>query len=129
MRRWALFFLWPLSSWAQSNGGENWTFNPIAVKRDPFIAPEAKAERELNELQQFDLNEMNLVAILTGMGSPQAMVVLPNGKTHIVQKGDSIGRHNGRIHRIKSDEVVVTESFRDFKGRTKKSFTSLVIAN
>ena len=107
---------------------EGWNFNPLNVKRDPFMAPSGDKKEAVNELRRFDLNEINLVAVLMGLGAPQAMVVLPNKKTHIVQVNDPIGRHNGRIYRITPNEVVVQEAFKDFKGRDKKSLTSLMLA-
>ncbi|MBS1982785.1 MAG: pilus assembly protein PilP [Bdellovibrionales bacterium] len=113
---------------ATEKSGDTWTFNPLHVKRDPFEGPPEQKKASTNELRRFDLNEINLVAILTGLGAPQAMLVLPNGKTHIVQIGDDIGRHNGRVYKITATEVVVVESFLDFRGRTKKSYTNLVIA-
>ena len=120
------------ASVARAQGGvtdEGWLFNPLAVKRDPFVPPPGLNKKEKgNELREFDLNEINLVAILTGLGPPQAMVVLPNGKTHIVQVRDPIGRHNGRVFKITANEVVIEESFKDFKGRDKRSLTNLVLA-
>lgn len=115
---------------APKKAADSWTFNPLNVKRDPFFPPssERKGGGPQNELRQVDLNEIHLVAIMTGLGAPQAMVVLPNGKTHIIQERDFIGRHNGRVHRISQNEVVVQEAFKDFKGRDKRSFTSLVMA-
>jgi type IV pilus assembly protein PilP len=104
-----------------------YSFNPLAVKRDPFTPPSVKGA-EVSDLRRYDLNEMNLVAILMGMGAPQAMIQLPNGKTHIVQVGTPIGRRNGKVFKIKSDEVVVRESFTDYQNRVKSDFTSLVIA-
>src|SRR5262245_53428079 len=92
-----------------------YTFNPLSVKRDPFQAPDFKSAVTQSELQRYDLNEMNLVAILTGMGRPQAMIVLPSGKTHIVQVGDQMGRHNGRISKISDNEIVVRETFKDYQ--------------
>jgi hypothetical protein len=107
---------------------DTWTFNPVGVKRDPFQAPASREHEETNELLLFDLNEVNLVGIISGMGPPQGMVVLPNGSTHVVQVRDRIGRHNGRVHKITSSEVVVKESFKDFQGRVQFSFAKLLLA-
>jgi len=125
-----LFLFGSVKILAAESGGESqsYTFNPLAVKRDPFEPPEASDKGTTNELLRFDLNEMNLVAVLSGMGSPQGMIVLPNGKTHIVQVGDRVGRHNGRISKIKDNEVVVKETFRDYQNRLRTSLTNLVLA-
>lgn len=109
-------------------GGNTYTFNPLAVKRDPFFPSELSTSKKSNDLLRFDLNEMNLVAILTGMGAPQAMIVLPNSKTHIVQVGDPIGRHQGKVARISATEVIVRETFTDYQNRKKTNLTNLVLA-
>jgi Tfp pilus assembly protein PilP len=113
-------------SHARAQGG--YSFNPLGVKRDPFVPPEV-AKKAVGELNRYDINEMTLVAIMTGLGPAQAMIVLPNNSTHIVQTGDSIGRRNGRVARITANEVIIKESFRDYQNREKESQTSLVLAN
>jgi len=108
--------------------GSEYSFNPINVKRDPFLPPTVSKPKETNEIVKYDLGEMNLVAILTGIGAPQAMIVLPNQKTHILQIGDPIGKHNGRVFKITATEVVVKENFTDYQGKRKTNLTSLVLA-
>jgi Tfp pilus assembly protein PilP len=108
---------------------EDFTFNPLSVQRDPFSPPEVKkGDLSVNELTRFDLFEMKVVAIMTGLGASKAMLVLPNGNTHIVQKGDKIGKNSGYIVDIKANELVVLESFKDFRGRVKKSYESMTLA-
>lgn len=132
LRYWILFWSVSLLATAQNprspNDGSVYTFNPLAVKRDPFEMPDLSSKSVQSDLEQYDLNEMNLVAILTGMGRPQAMLVLPNGKTHIVQVGDRVGRHSGKIFRIKENEIVVKETFRDYQNKSRTSLTNLVLA-
>ncbi len=115
---------------AQEMSEEKWVFDPSRVRRDPFLPLETESkEEEANVLKRYDVNQIQLVAILTGAGAPQAMVTVPGGGTHILQERDELGRHNGRVHKITSTEVIVKESFKDFKGRMKTSFTSLVLAD
>jgi|GEM_PF-1031309 len=110
------------------NSLEDFTFNPLDVTRDPFSPPEIKKQADRgNELVRYDLFEMKLVAIMTGLGASKAMVVLPSGNTHIVQKGDRLGKNTGYIVNIKTDEVVIVESFKDFRGRVKKNYESLTL--
>lgn len=121
--------LMPFIAGAQNASNSNsYTFNPLSVKRDPFFPSELATSKKSNDLLRFDLNEMNLVAILTGMGAPQAMIVLPNSKTHIVQVGDPIGRHQGKVARISATEVIVRETFTDYQNRKKTNLTNLVLA-
>jgi Tfp pilus assembly protein PilP len=106
---------------------EDFTFNPLEVKRDPFSPPEVKASEQVDELRRYDLFEMKLVAIMTGLGAPKAMLVLPSGKTHIVQEGDRVGRNKGYVMKITAKELTVVESFKDFRGREKKSYEKLTL--
>jgi len=106
---------------------EDFTFNPLEVKRDPFSPPEIKASEQVDELRKYDLFEMKLVAIMTGLGAAKAMIVLPSGKTHIVQEGDRLGRNKGYVMKITAKELTVTESFKDFRGREKKSYEKLTL--
>jgi len=112
---------------AQTQGTE-YSFDPLSVKRDPFLPPPDIENEVLTEIQRFELGEMRLMAIMSGMGSPKALVMLPNGKSHIVQKGDAIGRYRGKVDQITASELRVREQFVDHKGRKKTSVTSLVIA-
>lgn len=105
-----------------------YSFDPLSVKRDPFLPPSDMTGDILPDIQRFELGEMRLMAIMSGMGSPKALVMLPTGKSHIVQKGDAIGRFRGRVDQISSSELRVREQFIDHKGRKKTSVTSLVIA-
>ena len=108
--------------------GTGFSFNPLSVRRDPFSPPEVDAGKNLKELQKFDINQMNLVAILTGLGKPQAMIVLPNGKTEIISTGEPIGRRNGVVSDISPTTVKIKESFRDYQNRVKTDITTLEIA-
>ncbi len=120
----------PPASATQSISGEStgFSFNPLSVRRDPFSPPEGDSKKEIRDLQKFDINQMNLVAILTGLGKPQAMLVLPNGKTEVVSQGEPIGRRNGIVSEISPTTVKIKESFRDYQNRVKTDVTTLEIA-
>lgn len=105
-----------------------YSFDPLSVKRDPFLPPSDIASDMVPEIQRYELGEMRLMAIMSGMGAPKALVMLPSGKSHIVQKGDAIGRFKGKVDEISGSELRVREQFVDHKGRKKTSLTSLVIA-
>jgi type IV pilus assembly protein PilP len=70
--------------------------------RDPFrsfasaLAPEVKKtvahlQKEV-VLPQYSLDELKLVAIVTGGDYPRAMLVDPGGKGWVIKKGDWVGR-------------------------------------
>lgn len=114
------------AAFAQST--PEYSFDPLSVKRDPFLPPSDVSVDAIPDIQRYELGEMRLMAIMSGMGIPKALVMLPNGKSHIVQKGDAIGRYKGRVDTILNTELRVREQFVDHKGRKKTSLTSLVIA-
>lgn len=69
--------------------------------RDPFrtfasvigaeVKKVAQSQREVI-LPQFSLDELKLVAIVTGGDYPRAMVVDPSGKGWVIKRGDWVGR-------------------------------------
>jgi Tfp pilus assembly protein PilP len=103
-------------------------FEPTKIKRDPF-QPSTDAGNNRNLLVAFDVTRFQLVAVLTGLGSPRAMIMLPNHQTEIVRVGDAFGKNNGKVHRITDSELVVRESYKDYQGKLRSYFTSLVIAD
>jgi Tfp pilus assembly protein PilP len=115
----------PFMSFAE--GEDTYIFDQSHIKRDPFKALEDDGDnRKL--LTVYDVTKFQLVAVLTGMGSPRAMIMLPNNSTEILQVGDSIGRNNGKIQKIGDSEVVIKEIYKDYQGKMRSYFTSLVIA-
>ena len=87
----------PLLSFAE--GEDTYVFDQSNIKRDPFKPLEESGDnRKL--LTVYDVTKFQLVAILTGMGAPRAMIMLPNQTTEILQVGDTIGRNNGKIQKI-----------------------------
>jgi len=113
---------------ARSKDDKSYYFEPSKIKRDPF-QPIADLGNNRNLLTAFDVTRFQLVAVLTGMGSPRAMIMLPNKETEIVRVGDKLGKNNGKVHRINDSEVVVKEAYKDYQGKLRSYFTSLVIAD
>jgi Tfp pilus assembly protein PilP len=115
----------PLLSFAE--GEDTYVFDQSNIKRDPFKPLEESGDnRKL--LTVYDVTKFQLVAILTGMGAPRAMIMLPNQTTEILQVGDTIGRNNGKIQKIADSEIVIQEIYKDYQGKMRSYFTSLVIA-
>ena len=112
----------------RSADDKSYYFDPTKIKRDPF-QPSNDVGSNKNLLTAFDVTRFQLVAVLTGLGSPRAMIMLPNRQTEIVRVGDGLGRNNGKVHRITDSEVVVRESYKDYQGKQRSYFTSLVIAD
>jgi type IV pilus assembly protein PilP len=106
---------------AASQPVEKYIYSPVG-KRDPFRpyyvdqALEEEAEtkgRALTELEKFEIDQLKLVGVVTGTSTPSAMVEDPEGEGHTIVIGTPIGRHGGRVSKIKRDEVIVMEEFRD----------------
>lgn len=100
--------------------------------RDPFrtyasvLGPEVKKVAQYQReviLPQFSLDEMKLVAIVTGGDYPRAMVIDPSGKGWVIKRGDWVGRPevvhvggangadyqiNWRVEKVRDGDIVFT---------------------
>ncbi len=80
-----------------------------------------KSQREVL-LDQYAVDELKLVGIVTGIDPAKAMLVDPTGKGHVVQRGQFVGRAevvqastttarsyeiNWRVDRIRDGDVVL----------------------
>lgn len=107
-----------------------YAYSPIG-KRDPFRSPlldEVKVEKKevvpvkpvenlrCGPLCKWDLEQLRLVAIVSGVSSPMAMVEAPDGKGYTVRRGAFIGKRNGKVTNIRPSEMVVTEIYKDNAG-------------
>ncbi|WP_205525474.1 pilus assembly protein PilP [Pyxidicoccus trucidator] len=95
-----------------------YTYNPVG-KRDPFRSPvdelgpvvQSQASSCNEPLCAFDLDQLKLVAVVTGDANPIAMVEDPVGRGHIVRRNTRVGRQGGKVTQILRDSVTVTEVF------------------
>jgi type IV pilus assembly protein PilP len=94
-----------------------YSYSPVG-KRDPFRSPieelsgptRRPTSSPCNEaLCQWDLDQLRLVAVVTGDSSPIAMVEDPMGRGHIVRRNAKMGRQGGKVTQILRDSVTVTE--------------------
>ncbi len=123
-----LFFFVVCFQVKAQNEGIPFTFNPLSVKRDPFLAPFEEEAEVTSELQRYEVAQLQLVGIMQGLGPTKAMVVVPSKKTFIVQLGDAIGRNSGKITKISDTEIFIKESFKDFQGRVRVDTVRLALA-
>ncbi len=97
-----------------------YNYNPVG-KRDPFRSPidelkpgtatTTNQASPCNEaLCQWDIDQLKLVAVVTGDANPMAMVEDPMGRGHIVRRNTRMGRQGGKVTQILRDEVIVTET-------------------
>lgn len=102
-------------------------------KRDPFksflgdlrATTGAVVTRCNTPLGRFELDQLRLVAVVTGLADPLAMVEAPNGVGYSVRKGACIGKNGGVVATIRTGEVVVTEWAMRADGTREKSETAL----
>ncbi|MBI3180844.1 MAG: pilus assembly protein PilP [Myxococcales bacterium] len=91
-----------------------YAYNPLG-KRDPFrsFLVEAKLEESsatCNEpLCQWDVEQLALVAVVSGEANPVAMLEDPNQVGHIIRRNTRVGRQGGKVTQVLRDCVVVTE--------------------
>lgn len=90
------------------------------VRRNPFrpnvdvlgTQEEEESEdqmRPVEPLEQYGLNSLSLVTIISETTVPKAMFVDPSGYGHFAKEGDRIGRNNGVIQNIRQNEVEIRE--------------------
>lgn len=95
-------------------------YNPSG-KRDPFkpfeggeIVYSAFAKAPL---ERFELNQLELTAIVWGIARPKVLFRAPDGYSYIAQVGTGIGRNRGRITKVTKNKVLIAEEFRDPSGQ------------
>lgn len=90
-------------------------------KRDPFRSfvdeqKLAKAEHERGPLEQFDLSQLTVVAVVWGTERPRALIEDPSGRGFVVQVGTPIGKNDGLVLGIDDNTVLVQETYVDYLG-------------
>ena len=124
----------PSAPEATAPAAPTYVYNPIG-KRDPFRSPEAEpaaqaalANTACNEpLCRFDIDQLTLVAVVSGDANPLAMVQDPQGRGYFVRRNTRVGRQGGKVTQIMSDAVVVTEYFTTPDGKTTANPVTLAI--
>ena len=102
-------------------------------KRDPFksflgdlrTSAGAVVTRCNTPLGRFELDQLRLVAVVTGLADPLGMVEAPTGVGYSVRKGACIGKNGGVVATIRTGEVVVTEWAMRADGTREKTETAL----
>jgi len=111
-----------------------YVYNPVG-KRDPFRSPDAEpatqaalASATCNEpLCRFDVDQLTLVAVVSGDANPLAMVQDPAGRGYFIRRNTRVGRLGGKVTQIMSDAVVITEYFTTPDGKTTANPVTLAI--
>ena len=93
-----------------------WSYSSVG-KRDPFRSflselskkGGALATRCATPLGKFELEQLKLVAVVTGLENPVAMVQAPNGVGYSLRRGACIGKNGGTVAAVRTGEVVIAE--------------------
>jgi len=115
----------------ESSAPPTYIYTPIG-KRDPFKSaykvirkPDEKAPGGI--LTKYEIDQLKLTAIISGISRPRAQVDLPDGKGVSIRVGTRIGKNFGRVVRIKHNEVIVSEDYRDWSGRKVTNYIHMKI--
>lgn len=91
---------------------------PPTAQNPTAPPPPVIPKKVLTPLERFELDSLRVVATITGVANPMAMIEIPEGnRGFIARRGTLIGRNSGRITRIYPDGIVVSEVYRDVTGR------------
>jgi len=112
----------------------SYVYNPVG-KRDPFRSPEAEPAAQAalantactEPLCRFDVDQLTLVAVVSGDANPLAMVQDPQGRGYFVRRNTRVGRQGGKVTQIMSDALVITEYFTTPDGKTTANPVTLAI--
>ncbi|MBC7793571.1 MAG: pilus assembly protein PilP, partial [Clostridia bacterium] len=96
-----------------------YSYSPIG-KRDPFrsyiadLRETARGddERRPETTEKYELDQYRLTGLVTGTSQQQVMVEDPDNMGYVLRVGARIGKNGGRITRIATDQMIVTEEFR-----------------
>lgn len=93
--------------------------------RDPFRSfewanLEAQGAEVGGPLEQFDLSQLDVVAVVWKTGSARALVQDPSGQSYIIGVGTRVGKNDGTVIGIDDNLVVVKETYVDYLGHETK---------
>jgi type IV pilus assembly protein PilP len=98
----------PVQEWAYSSAGKRDPFRSFLADVDS-VAARAVMTTCATPLGRFELEQLKLVAVVTGLDDPVAMVEAPNGVGYNLKRGTCVGRNGGVVAVVRSGEVVVSE--------------------
>ncbi len=100
-----------------------------AASGTPTPTPVLLPKRVPTPLERYELDALRVVATITGVANPMAMIEVPEGnRGYIARRGTLVGRNNGRITRIHPDSITVSEIYRDVTGKRIVNLVTLRIS-
>ncbi len=98
-------------------------FRPLVQKEQPM---KKRSGRALSPLQNYDIEKLKLVGIVTDGKKKVAIVADPKGTTYVISRGTLIGPNDGKVMGVLDDQVIVEEKTADEKRKVK---TKRIIMN
>lgn len=104
-----------------AGAGMDYVYDPTG-KRDPFRSFRWERESDVMQttsvgpLEQFELEQLAVTAVVWSSGRPRALVADPSGRSYIVREGTKIGKNSGLVIHIGDNLVLVKETYVDFAG-------------
>ena len=95
-------------------------------RRDPFRSFEWERKELANldmvggPLEQYDVSQLSLIAVIWKTGSARALVEDPAGHSYIISRGTRVGKNEGMVTQIDDNLVVVNETYEDYLGNVTK---------
>jgi type IV pilus assembly protein PilP len=119
---------------ADTSLADTFIYSPVG-KRDPFKSSYRDDSTGKGQditgpqgpLQRYEIDQLKLVAVISGISQPRAMVTTPDGKGFTVKNGTRIGKNFGRVVRIKTSEVIIAEDYRDWNGRKVTNYIHMTL--
>jgi type IV pilus assembly protein PilP len=101
---------------AEKPAAPEWSYSSVG-KRDPFRSFLSEIEGQSRQIRtrcptplgRYELEQLQLAAVITGLEDPVAMVQAPTGTGYAVRRGACIGKNGGTVVAVRSGEVVVSE--------------------
>lgn len=89
-------------------------------KRDPFRSifwQNRSVDRVVRgPLEQYELGQLAVTAIVWDSNRPRALVIDPGGDAYVVREGSHVGKNDGLVIHIGDNLVLVKETYIDFAG-------------
>lgn len=103
-------------------------FEPFIKEEGQQVLKAMKPKRRSPQtpLEQIDLGQLKLVAIIASPSGNRAMVEEATGKGYVLKEGTYVGMNSGKVVGITIEKVMVEEEFEDAYGQTitqKKEIT------
>lgn len=111
---------------------ENYEYKSLEG-RDPFREPHVDFSEAVplgplvgasQVLERYELDQLRLTGVIWGVNDPKALVLDPVGQTHVVKKGQRMGKNRGKVVEIREEEIIIMESY---KNQGRYSFQTRVI--